>query len=78
MSLNEGNGIDEDSNPHDVASLLKQFLRELPEPLLTYDLYSAFIQSQMLEADEDRLQALLLLTLCLPDINRHTLQVGYN
>ena len=44
MSLNEGNGIEEDSNPHDVASLLKQFLRELPEPLLTYELYSSFMQ----------------------------------
>ena len=32
-------------------------------------------QSQMLEEEEDRIQAVLLLTLCLPDINRHTLQV---
>ena len=44
ISLNEGNGIDEESNPHDVASLMKQFLRELPEPLLTYDLYNSFVQ----------------------------------
>ena len=29
----------------------------------------------MLEEEEDRIQAVLLLTLCLPDINRHTLQV---
>ena len=28
---------------HAVASLLKLYLRELPEPLLTYDLYPDFI-----------------------------------
>lgn len=30
--------------PHDVASVLKQFLGELPEPLLTQALYDAFLQ----------------------------------
>jgi len=28
---------------HDVASLLKEFLRDLPDPLLTRDLYTAFL-----------------------------------
>lgn len=30
-------------DPHVVTGLLKQFLRELPEPLLTYELYPAFV-----------------------------------
>ena len=33
-------------NPVQVAALLKKFLRELPDPLLTYKLYKLFIASQ--------------------------------
>ena len=33
-------------NPVQVAALLKRFLRELPDPLLTYKLYRLFITSQ--------------------------------
>ena len=33
-------------NPHDVAALLKMFLRDLPEPLLTRELYSPFIATR--------------------------------
>ncbi len=33
-----------DVSPHDVASLLKQFLRELPVPLLTHEYLEAFAQ----------------------------------
>jgi len=28
---------------HDVASLLKEYLRDLPEPLLTHELFPAFL-----------------------------------
>ena len=34
----------EDANPYAVAGLLSQFLQCLPEPLLTYDLYSDFLK----------------------------------
>jgi hypothetical protein len=30
-------------SPHTVASLLKMWLRELPEPLATFELYDCFI-----------------------------------
>ncbi|CAB1341458.1 unnamed protein product [Coregonus sp. 'balchen'] len=30
-------------SPHDVTSVLKHFFKELPEPLLTFDLYNDFI-----------------------------------
>ncbi|XP_042360726.1 GEM-interacting protein [Plectropomus leopardus] len=32
-----------DLSPHDITSILKHFFKELPEPLLTYDLYNHFI-----------------------------------
>ncbi|XP_054463952.1 GEM-interacting protein [Anoplopoma fimbria] len=30
-------------SPHDITSILKHFFKELPEPLLTFDLYNNFI-----------------------------------
>lgn len=33
----------DDHGIHDVASLLKEYIRDLPDPLLTRDLYSAFL-----------------------------------
>jgi len=33
-----------DVQPHDAATLLKQFLRELPTPLLTFEYLDAFAQ----------------------------------
>ncbi|CAJ1075257.1 GEM-interacting protein-like [Xyrichtys novacula] len=32
-----------DHSPHDITSILKHFFKELPEPLLTFDLYNDFI-----------------------------------
>ncbi|KAL0992640.1 hypothetical protein UPYG_G00096090 [Umbra pygmaea] len=32
-----------DLSPHDITSVLKYFFKELPEPLLTFDLYNDFI-----------------------------------
>lgn len=31
------------SNPHNISNLLKLYLRELPNPLLTYERYDAFV-----------------------------------
>ena len=33
-------------NPVQLAALLKKFLRELPDPLLTYKLHRLFVASQ--------------------------------
>lgn len=38
--------LGEDNCPHDVATLLKEFFRDLPDPLLCRDLYQAFVQTQ--------------------------------
>ncbi|XP_058510273.1 GEM-interacting protein isoform X2 [Solea solea] len=32
-----------DLSPHDITSILKHFFKELPEPILTFDLYNDFI-----------------------------------
>lgn len=37
--------MDEENSIHDVAALLKEFFRDLPDPLLTRDLYTAFINT---------------------------------
>lgn len=37
--------MDEENSIHDVAALLKEFFRDLPDPLLTRDLYMAFINT---------------------------------
>ena len=34
----------ENASPNDMASVLKLFLRSLPAPLLTFELYSAFLR----------------------------------
>eukprot|EP00063_Salmo_salar_P073327 XP_014048162.1 PREDICTED: GEM-interacting protein-like isoform X1 [Salmo salar] len=40
----QGDQVDlSDLSPHDVTSVLKHFFKELPEPLLTFDLYNDFI-----------------------------------
>lgn len=41
--LEKGESIEE-SEPNDVASLLKQWLRELPEPLIPAYLHDLFIR----------------------------------
>lgn len=37
--------MDEENGVHDVAALLKEFFRDLPDPLLTRDLYTAFLNT---------------------------------
>ncbi|KAM3924005.1 rho GTPase-activating protein 40 [Leptodactylus fuscus] len=61
-------------NPHDAAGLLKLFLRELPTPLLTAEYLPAFAAVQKITDLKQRLQALNLLILVLPEANRNTLK----
>ncbi|XP_052009436.1 rho GTPase-activating protein 11A [Xyrauchen texanus] len=60
--------------PLDVAGLLKQFFRELPEPVLTVDLHSAFLKAQELPTEEERTSTTVLLSCVLPDRNLNTLR----
>ena len=38
--------LTDDMNPHDVACLLKEFFRSLPEPLMTVDLFVPFLATR--------------------------------
>lgn len=58
-----------------IAALLKKYLRELPDPLLTYKLHRLFITSQKI-ADEDKRRRILHLTCCLlPKAHRDCLEI---
>lgn len=59
---------------HDAASLLKLFIRELPQPLLSVEYLKAFQAVQNLPSRKQQLQALNLLVILLPDANRDTLK----
>uniref|UniRef100_A0A8D2D3F2 Rho GTPase-activating protein 18 n=1 Tax=Sciurus vulgaris TaxID=55149 RepID=A0A8D2D3F2_SCIVU len=59
---------------HDAASLLKLFIRELPQPLLSVEYLRAFQAVQNLPTKKQQLQALNLLVILLPDANRDTLK----
>jgi len=59
-----------EDNPHVVAGLLKKFLRELPDPMLTYELYTCFIAISKLQDDEIRLQKYKTIMQMLPDFNK--------
>ncbi|KAI8810953.1 hypothetical protein BJ742DRAFT_799329 [Cladochytrium replicatum] len=57
-----------------VTSALKQYFRDLPEPLFTVDLYPAFIGAVRLGDEVDRANALASLVGRLPDEHRRTLE----
>ncbi|XP_070831881.1 rho GTPase-activating protein 6-like [Chaetodon trifascialis] len=65
--------LDEEHSVHDVAALLKEFLRDMPDPLLTRELYTAFINTILLDYS-DQESALQLLIFLLPPCNSDTLQ----
>ncbi|XP_049583972.1 rho GTPase-activating protein 6 isoform X2 [Syngnathus scovelli] len=64
--------LDEQHSVHDVAALLKEFLRDMPDPLLTRELYTAFINTTLLERAEQQ-KAIQLLMFLLPPCNCDTL-----
>ncbi|XP_050980570.1 rho GTPase-activating protein 44 isoform X5 [Labeo rohita] len=57
------------ADPHAIAGALKSYLRELPEPLLTFDLYDDWIQASNIADQDKRLQALLSTCEKLPTAN---------
>ncbi|XP_051578782.1 rho GTPase-activating protein 11A-like isoform X2 [Myxocyprinus asiaticus] len=72
--LDQGEDCLDTALPLDIAGLLKQFFRELPEPVLTVDLHSAFLKSQELPTEEERTSTTVLLSCVLPDRNLNTLR----
>ncbi|KAK3099831.1 hypothetical protein FSP39_010437 [Pinctada imbricata] len=64
----------EDLQAYDVADLLKQYFRELPECLLTNKLSEIFINIFIYLPLDQRVEALQTATVLLPDENREVLQ----
>jgi hypothetical protein len=67
--------VDLGNNVVQIAALMKKYLRELPDPLLTFKLHRLFIASQKI-ADEDKRRRVLHLTCCLlPKPHRDCLEI---
>lgn len=59
-------------NVHVLTNVLKSFLREMPEPLLTFDRYDDFLRAADLSDTSDRVQTLLSLIKKIP-VTHHAL-----
>ncbi|XP_052771167.1 rho GTPase-activating protein 44-like isoform X7 [Mya arenaria] len=70
-SFDAGIDLDDtgDLDPHTVAGALKQYLRELPEPLLTFDKFNDFMAAAQQQGEQQRLQALWVVVDRLPKPN---------
>ncbi|XP_020729217.2 stAR-related lipid transfer protein 13 isoform X1 [Odocoileus virginianus] len=64
----------EDQSAYDVADMVKQFFRDLPEPLFTNKLSETFLHIYQYVPKEQRLQAVQAAILLLADESREVLQ----
>ncbi|XP_014218893.1 rho GTPase-activating protein 1 isoform X2 [Copidosoma floridanum] len=71
---NQGLPVNFQGDAHIAAVLLKTFLRELEEPLMTYDLYDEITQFQTLSKDERPRRVKILILEKLPEDNYHLLK----
>ncbi|KAI4896790.1 hypothetical protein NFI96_026704 [Prochilodus magdalenae] len=62
------------SDPHAVAGALKSYLRELPEPLMSFQMYDEWIQASNITDQDRRLQALWVVCDNLPKANKANLR----
>ena len=59
--------------PHTVSALLKLYFRELPEPVLTYELYDCFIAANGIVIPEARLECVKKILAMMPAPNMNLL-----
>ncbi|XP_067830910.1 rho GTPase-activating protein 11A-like [Heptranchias perlo] len=71
--LQQGDCSVEFTSASDVAGLLKQFFRELPEPIVPAEFRGPLCQAQQLQAEGERGAATVLLTCLMPRINAATM-----
>ncbi|XP_074828245.1 rho GTPase-activating protein 44 isoform X8 [Natator depressus] len=62
------------ADPHAIAGALKSYLRELPEPLMTFELYDEWIQASNIQDQDKRLQALWNACENLPKANQNNIR----
>ncbi|KAF2072481.1 hypothetical protein CYY_006213 [Polysphondylium violaceum] len=58
-----------ESDPHAIAGLLKLYLRELPDPILTFEKYNNFIAAQSVDDFPSRIKLIKHLVKSLPAAN---------
>ncbi|KAJ6240402.1 rho gtpase-activating protein 68f [Anaeramoeba flamelloides] len=69
--LNKGISVDiQEYDVHTAASLIKQYLRDLPEPLLTNNLFQDFIEIPEIKVAEEQLEKLISLLRLIPVANQ--------
>ncbi|KAG0130958.1 hypothetical protein HOY82DRAFT_352502 [Tuber indicum] len=79
-AIDKGEGHVEMSSegPVQIAALLKKFLRELPDPLLTFKLHRLFVTTQRI-TDEDKKRRILHLACCLlPKSHRDSMEILFS
>ncbi|KAK4703927.1 hypothetical protein P7C70_g2288, partial [Phenoliferia sp. Uapishka_3] len=64
-----------DDNPVQLAALLKKFLRDLPDPLMTFKLFQLFLATQRVENLEARKNIMHLVCCLMPKPHRDTMEV---
>ncbi|KAI0124681.1 rho-type GTPase-activating protein 1 [Xylariales sp. AK1849] len=67
-----------DETPHQLAALLKRYLRELPDPLMTQKLYRLWIAASKIRDTDKRRHCLHLACCLLPQIHRDSLEVLFS
>lgn len=58
-----------DTPVHVLATIVKSFFRDLPEPLLTFDCYDPLLHATELQDPDDQLQTILNIVKGLPKLN---------
>ncbi|XP_066464605.1 rho GTPase-activating protein 11A isoform X3 [Eleutherodactylus coqui] len=76
--LEKGEDDLSEAPPCDVASIFKQFFRELPDPILPADLQGALFKAQNLGSDEERTSATMLISCLMPDQTVSILRYFFN
>ena len=71
--LDAEKGVKKNTEVHVIASTLLDWLYMLPEPLLGYDSFDAFIACMNLESDDDKIRNLSLLVQEIPWYNKNVL-----
>ncbi|CAG9541021.1 unnamed protein product [Cercopithifilaria johnstoni] len=63
----------DDVSTHVITTLVKSFFRELPEPLITYDLYENFLNASEVQESAERIRCLSVIVELLPKCNKSVL-----
>ena len=74
MHIDKGGNLKATTHPFDVIGLIKQFFREMPNPLLTSQLHDTFVRCLSVESEQVRHMTALLTCLLLPTPQLATLR----